>query len=174
MLPASNDARCHCDCRLAIGDWRFQIGLPGWLALLASAALRLSRVDTGVPRGHWACFPLSNDRRFDQSQICNRRSAIANHSVAMVIRNLRLHPPSVLVLIQESLEPRVLTDRVPARVEPQRVDAQEPWACEELLDLIQRGIRVMCCCAVAAKLMMLNSLRNCMDKCVNFKILFWN
>jgi len=28
----------------------------------------------------------------DQSQICNRRSAIANHSVAAVIGNLRLDP----------------------------------------------------------------------------------
>ncbi len=34
----------------------------------------------------------------------------------------------------------MLTDRVPARVERQHVDAQEPWSCEELLDLIQRGI----------------------------------
>ncbi len=34
----------------------------------------------------------------------------------------------------------MLTDRVPARVEPQRVDAQVTWACEELLDLNQRGI----------------------------------
>ena len=34
------------DWRSAIGDWRFQIGLPGRLPLLTSAALRLSRVDT--------------------------------------------------------------------------------------------------------------------------------
>lgn len=32
----------------------------------------------------------------------------------------------------------MLTDRVPTRVQPQHVDAQEP--CEEFLDLIQRGI----------------------------------
>ena len=48
----------------------------------------------------------------------------------------------VLVLLQEALEARMLTDRVPARVEPQPVDAQEPWSCEELLDLVQRGIYV--------------------------------
>ena len=46
----------------------------------------------------------------------------------------------VLVRRQHRLEARMLVDRVPARVEPQRVDAQPPWSCEELLDLIERGI----------------------------------
>ena len=34
----------------------------------------------------------------------------------------------------------MLTNLVPARIEPQPVDAQEPWSCEEFLDLLQRGI----------------------------------
>ncbi len=42
----------------------------------------------------------------------------------------------VLVFRQQRLEPWVLTDRVKQRVQPQRVDAQVPWSCEELLDLI--------------------------------------
>ncbi len=46
----------------------------------------------------------------------------------------------VLVFRQQRLEPWMLTDRVPTRVQPQRVDAQVPWSCEELLDLVQRGI----------------------------------
>jgi hypothetical protein len=82
---AIGDFRLDYSSRLEIGDWRFQIGLPGW---------RSSRA-LGV-------IPLSNDRSFDQSQICNRRSAIANHSVAAVIRNLRLHPPSILVFRQQA------------------------------------------------------------------------
>ena len=43
---------------------------------------------------------------------------------------------SVLVLREECLEARVRAERVPAGVEPKRVHAQDPWSCEELLDLI--------------------------------------
>ncbi len=85
------------DWRSAIGDFRsdYPAGCPCWRRRLFALAVLI---------------PLTNDRRFDQSKICNRRSAIANHSVAAVIRNLRLHPLSVLVLLQESLEARVLAD----------------------------------------------------------------
>ena len=50
--------------------------------------------------------------------------------------NQKNQAPSVLVLRQQRLGAGVLTDRVPARVEPQRVDAQVRWSCEDLLDLI--------------------------------------
>ena len=42
----------------------------------------------------------------------------------------------VLVPHKECLEAGIVTEWVPARVEPQRVDAKEPWSCEKLLDLI--------------------------------------